>query len=130
MTAQEAANACGAAKASPDNPEIEAFLKTASARELQDFIHLIQIVDRHRYFFLARVALKVRLSEDAAKSAAKMERYTRWLIFFTIALIFLTAYLCFDVYRNHHSADSSNHAVLPNTALEPTATAPLVSTNK
>ena len=110
MTAQEAANACGAAKASQDHPQVEAFLKTANARELQDFTHLIQIVDRHRYFYLARVALRVRLSEDAAKSAEKMERYTGWLIVFTIALILLTAYLCFDAYSSHHRADSCSHA--------------------
>jgi hypothetical protein len=90
MTPQEAARACGAMKESSDHPEVVDFLKTASARDIQTFIHLIQIVDRHRYFYLARVALDVRLSEDADVIAKQLTKQTDRLIKFTVGLYVFT----------------------------------------
>jgi hypothetical protein len=49
--------------------------------------------------------LLVIVARKQAESAAKMERFTRWLIGLTIALILLTAYLCYDAYANHERID-------------------------
>jgi hypothetical protein len=110
MTPQEAARACKSLKETPDNPEVEAFLKRASARDLQTFIHLIQIVDRQRYFSLARVALDIRLSEDAEKSTRRIIWLTRGLLVLTIGLLVFTAALYYDTHLQIVRDNATNHA--------------------
>jgi hypothetical protein len=93
--------------------EIGEFVLSASARDLQLFVHSLNMdamtTDSREWQNRARMALDIRIAEDAAKSAAKLERFTKWLVFLTIALILLTAFLCYDAYTNHHGADFSNY---------------------
>lgn len=91
--------------------EVRAWLRTAPAREIQDYIHYIPISAHNERFQLARVALEIRVAEDAAQAAtklqqqvdkllciaeaqkilaAKLERQTNRLIFLTCVLVFLT----------------------------------------
>ena len=98
--------------------EVQGFLTGASARDLQEFCHCLQAGAHSRHFPLARIALDVRLAEDADRRAGmlqqqveklvgiadvqrvlaeKLERQTnkiivltRLLVVFTIVLIILT----------------------------------------
>ena len=85
MTPKEAAQF-----ASPpvQRDKVREFLLTASIKEIQEFIHLIPAMDYIQEFNIARVALDVKISEEAAKSASKLERFTWWLVCLTGALIF------------------------------------------
>jgi hypothetical protein len=86
MTAKEAADFTNP----PSQPEkIKEFLLTAPPREIQKFIHLIGGGQHSFDFHLARTALEIRLAEDADKRADKLVCFTRWLIFFTITLVFI-----------------------------------------
>src|SRR5947207_2458969 len=110
MTPQEAATACKSLKTLPDNLEVAAFLKSASARDIQTFIHLIQIVDRRRFFYLARVALDVRLSEDAEISTRRIIRLTWVLVALTAALLIFTVALYEDAHAQLQHERVADHA--------------------
>ena len=42
------------------------------------------------------------VAEQQAKSAEKLERFTRWLVILTLALLIFTGFLCYDAYSLHH----------------------------
>jgi hypothetical protein len=87
MTGKEAANVN---EASPGGREqILDFLTTAPARELQQYIHNISVDAYSHWYQRARTALDIRLAEDAGRTADKLARFTRWLICFTVALVFI-----------------------------------------
>jgi TolA-binding protein len=106
--------------------EVRAWLRPAAAREIQDYIHCIPISAHNERFQLARCALELRISEDAAQAAtkleqqvdrfvqqmdkllgiaeaqkllaAKLERQTNRLICLTYVLVFLTVALLAAAY--------------------------------
>jgi Rad3-related DNA helicase len=108
------------------NEEVRVWLRTAPAREIQDYIHYIPISAHNERFQLARVALEIRIAEDAAQAAtkleqqvdrfvqqmdkllgiaeaqkllaAKLERQTNRLIYLTYVLVFLTVALLAAAY--------------------------------
>ena len=96
---------------SNNGPEKQTWLAEATPREIQTFIHCTSTDPYSRDYQVARTALDVRISEDAAESAKKMERYTRWLIALTWAIIGLTAFLCIDAYFSHHDIGHENAAI-------------------
>jgi hypothetical protein len=71
-------------------------LASYSATDIQRFIHATHFLNKPAHLELAKMALQVRISEDAVESARKMEGYTRWLIGLTIALV---AFALFDFFR-------------------------------
>src|SRR5437879_3736086 len=73
--------------------EMDDWLFTASPREIQQYIHSISIDAHNSKYQLARIALEIRLAEDAADAACILERHTRKLICLTWALLALTAFL-------------------------------------
>jgi hypothetical protein len=76
MTPQEAAEFARA-----DNREkVKEFLFSATARDIQEFIHLTPAFNTTQVFNLARVALDVRLADDQAKASEQLERHTRVLV--------------------------------------------------
>jgi hypothetical protein len=82
--------------------EVRAWLRTAPAREIQDYIHYIPISAHNERFQLARVALEIRIAEDAAQAATKLEQqvdrlvqHSDTLVRFTRGLYWLTAALVF-----------------------------------
>jgi hypothetical protein len=90
--------------------DLQEFLRKASPREIQEFIHGIAAHAGSSYFNWARVALDIGLAEDTAKTAAKLERFTRWLVALTFALLLLTAFLCYDAYAYHKSIDFTHQS--------------------
>jgi hypothetical protein len=82
--------------------EVRAWLRTAPPREIQDYIHYIPISAHNERFQLARVALEIRIAEDAAQAATKLEQqvdrlvqHSDTLVRFTRGLYWLTAALVF-----------------------------------
>jgi hypothetical protein len=69
--------------------EIDAWVISATPRELQEYIHHIGIGPHAYLYQRARTALEIRLAEDAQKQADKLARFTFWLICFTVALVFI-----------------------------------------
>lgn len=59
------------------------------------------IGDGSRYQHPLIAEMQVILAEEQSKSAAKMERFTLWLIVLTVVLTVFTAYLCIDAYHVH-----------------------------
>jgi hypothetical protein len=77
MTAKEAANCVGIG----GKPEkANEFLLTASSREIQEFIHNIAAAEYNQAFQRARVALDIRLAEDAARQADSFKQLMDKLI--------------------------------------------------
>jgi len=74
------------------------FLLGASAREIQRFIHHLHIENKTRHFKVARVALNVRISEDADIMTRRIVCLTWSLLVFTIGLFVLTAALLVITY--------------------------------
>ena len=54
--------------------------------------------------------LMALVAEQQAESAAKLERFTRWLVALTFALLILTAFLCYDAYAYHKSVDFTHQS--------------------
>jgi hypothetical protein len=85
--------------------EIHDFVLSASARELQLFAHSLNIdaqtVVSREWMNRARMALDIRLAEDASKSAQKLERFTFWLVCLTAALIFIGIIQVVLIFRGH-----------------------------
>jgi hypothetical protein len=52
--------------------------------------------------------LMALVAEQQAKSADKLERFTRWLVYLTFALFLLTAFLCYDAY-SHRQSENLTH---------------------
>jgi hypothetical protein len=75
--------------------KVKEFLFTASARDLQEFFHLISAYTTNHTFNRARVALDVRLAEDAERTAQKLVTGTDSLIKQTETLVKLTRGLYF-----------------------------------
>jgi len=71
----------------------EQFLKEASARDLQKYLScLSEFLPQYRH---AKIALDIRLAEDAAKTAEKMASHTDRLVTESISLTALTKQLKF-----------------------------------
>ena len=85
MTPQEACNLANALDGSGDQ-KVKAFLLAASAREIQAFIHCLDMQRRDYYREMARAALDIRLAEDA-------EITTRRIVWLTVGLLILTVAL-------------------------------------
>ena len=69
--------------------EIDAWIISATPRELQEYILHIGIGPHAYLYQRARTALEIRLAEDASQQADKLARFTFWLICFTVALVFI-----------------------------------------
>jgi hypothetical protein len=82
MTPKEAAHAANTGASG-----VQEFLVFASPSELEEFCHGLDAVGHGRWFHLGRIALDVRIAGEQAESAKKLERYTRWLIGLTVALV-------------------------------------------
>jgi hypothetical protein len=79
------------AKLPINSPEKRRWLLTASARDIQAFIHaIVDMPYTVKEYELARTALEVRISEDQSAAAEKLERQTHTLIRFTTRLYYLT----------------------------------------
>jgi hypothetical protein len=89
MTPQEAAElASGVFELSPDeDKKVQEFISFESPRNIQQFIHLLYAKGHDRYFHLARTALEIRLSEDAAIYTRRIIRLTWVLAILTFALL-------------------------------------------
>jgi hypothetical protein len=82
------------------NKEIHDFVLNASAREIQLFIHSIQThtIAANDWLTRSRMALDIRLAEDAAKTAEILKLYTHQLVILNRTLVWLTvALLVFTV---------------------------------
>jgi hypothetical protein len=92
MTPEEAASLTNTLDGSADDT-VKQFLRSAPARDIQRFIHRINVETRPRFFHLARTALDIRLAEDAEFTALRLERHTVQLKYLTYALVAFTAVL-------------------------------------
>ena len=104
MTPQEAADYANGAFSPTDEGEkrIQNFIASESARNIQQFIHLLYAPGEVRYLNPARAVLSIRLAEDAAKTAdklanqtdrlvdetVKLTRFTKGLLWLTVAITF------------------------------------------
>ena len=86
--------------------EIRAFLNAASSGQIQEFIHLLHLETRPGYYELSKIALSVRISEEQARSAGTLEKYTKtlikltwWLVALTVGILILTVYLAIHEWR-------------------------------
>jgi hypothetical protein len=95
MTPQEAAKLAIGSSSNLDPDKVEEYLLTASPRDIQTFLHCTGVNGDPRLIEFARVALEIRLAEDAAKSAAEMERQTDKIVRLTWGLFWLTLALAF-----------------------------------
>lgn len=59
--------------------QITEFILRSPARDLQEFIHNIGIYPNSQWFHRAKVALEIRLAEDAAETADKLIKHTEKL---------------------------------------------------
>jgi hypothetical protein len=66
---------------------VQEFLVYASAHDIEEFCHGLTDGVHSKWFPLAKIALDVRISDQQAESADKMERFTFWLIVLTVVLI-------------------------------------------
>jgi hypothetical protein len=87
----DAANNCELHEHKEDD-QIKAFLRNASARDIQTFIHGLNTGAQPQFFGLARVALDIRLAEDAEKTARNVVALTWGLIALTLALLVFAAH--------------------------------------
>jgi len=90
--------------------ELESLTKTAKASEAES-------QSWSRFIAWRAARLQVILAGEQAKSAEKVERQTNKLIgltwaivIFSFALFLLTAYLCYDAYRNHQNHNFTNQS--------------------
>ena len=79
--------------------ELYAWIVTATARELQDYIHEISVTPNSHDYQRARTALDIRLAEDAEISTRRIIRLTWVLAALTLALLVLTAALYKDAHE-------------------------------
>jgi hypothetical protein len=77
----------GLSLAPADEKRLQDFISSAQTRDVQKFIHGLSNNGRAVYFNLAITELDIRFSEQSAKSSKILERYTRWIIALTIALV-------------------------------------------
>jgi len=101
----------GLSLAPADEKKLRDFISSAPTRDVQKFIHGLSNNGRAVYLNLAITELDIRFSEQSAKSAATLERYTRWLIWLTFALFALTLFLCVDAYFSHRDNNHEDDAV-------------------
>lgn len=79
--------------------ELHNWLVTASARELQEYIHNVSVDPMSHKYQRARTALDIRLAEDAEISTRRIVRLTWGLIALTVALLFITIALYEDTHE-------------------------------
>ena len=97
MTGKEAAQIKGTETG--DREKILGFFLIAPARELQQYIHETSAsTDRHMYQ-RAKIALSIRLAEDAEKISGRLYILTWALLVLTVALLFFTIAL----YKDSHA---------------------------
>jgi hypothetical protein len=74
-----------------DNKKILDFIKSASPRDIQEFIHHLDYLSGlPRYFEIAKVSIEIQLSENSDFLAEKLSNQTDRLIKYTISLRALT----------------------------------------
>ena len=78
MTPKEAAKAVDINGTNPA-PEVDKFIIEASARELQEFIHIHAAMRYNHWLDRATVGVNIRLAEDASKFADKLVQHTEKL---------------------------------------------------
>jgi hypothetical protein len=105
MTPKNAANLANSVSVGlsrEDDERVQDFISSESPRNLQQFAHLLFGPGEARYFPLAKIALEIRLAEDAANTAdklsqqtdrlvdetVKLTRFTKGLLWLTIAIAF------------------------------------------
>src|ERR1051325_9719385 len=89
MTPEELADSVNRAADNVLLDETKEFFRTAPPRDIQRFIHRLGISVKEKHFESAKIALSVKIAEEQAESAAKLENYTRTLIRLTRALVWL-----------------------------------------
>jgi hypothetical protein len=82
--------------------KVKEFFLAASARELQEFIHLKPAYTTLMTFNRARVALDIRLAEDVDISTKRIVWLTRFVAILTVVLVVLTAVLVFLTFKLAH----------------------------
>lgn len=83
-----------------NDDKIKDFLKSASPREIQRFIHQLNTLAQPTFFQFARTALDIRLAEDAEKTSRRIVWLTWGLIILTFSLLAVTVGLYKDTYKN------------------------------
>jgi len=106
MIPKEAAN-CG------DEQKAIDWIRQASARDIEQFIHLCQLqTSGVRNVERGRIALDIRLSEDAEIYSRRIVWLTWVVAVFTAVLVVLTAVLVFltcHLVENHTQSDQTHH---------------------
>lgn len=87
MTPKEAVHC---ANTGGSQQRVQEFIVTASPGELEEFCHYLEAGAHSRYFHLARIALDIRLAEDAERTAHKLVTGTDRLVAQTETLVKLT----------------------------------------
>jgi len=99
MTPEEFADVANNWVDDPSNDDdiklIKIFLRDAPAREIQRFVHRLNTLSQAPLFQIARVALEIKLAEDAGLIADKLSKQTDRLIKYTTGLYVLTFVLAF-----------------------------------
>jgi len=92
--------------------KVKDFLVSASARDIQKFIHSMNIHAASAVLQMARTSLEIRLAEDSEKTALRLEKHTKHLLLITYILAVLTIGLLVLTYVlvKHDDHSSYGHA--------------------
>ena len=94
MTPQQAAHSANNLLDIPENDKYEAaileFLANASPREIQSFIRQLHFGAQARFLPHARIAIEIKLAENADLIADKLAKQTDRLLRFTIGIYVFT----------------------------------------
>jgi hypothetical protein len=87
ITPQEAAKFAIGGSGGLDPEKVCEFLLAANPKQIQEFLHCTGVNGYPRLIEFARVALDIKLAEDAERTAQKLVKLTHGLYVFTIVLI-------------------------------------------
>ena len=91
MTPEELADIANQQLDNSLDERITKFLLDAPSRHVQRFLHRLHLENKQRYFQIARVALDIRISENADIMTRRIVCLTWSLLIFTVGLFLLTA---------------------------------------
>jgi hypothetical protein len=91
MTSGQAAELANHLEVPHENDKaILEFIATESPNKLRQFIHCLNTNGQRKYFHTARIAIEIKLSENADLRADKLSKQTDRLIKFTLGLYLFT----------------------------------------